>query len=435
MSGFKETSALALGRRGVRGRRKGPSGRGRELFIQVAAVGAAAALGWASLASIDQVVTAPGKIVLTQKNQIVQHFEGGIIEDILVDEGDAVKKGDALVVVTDSRWIASSRRAELERRALRAKVVRLSAEATGLDRLSPPSDLAAAEVMAAERRIFDQRRNRLTASVAVLREQKARTELELESLLKRRALLEAERALVSEKADRLTQMAEKGAVSRNDQLTALIDLQKIDAQLSEMRFKAPQLEASVKEVGNQISVEILRFRSGAREELAETTLKLQKTDAEIRALADRAARAFVRSPVDGVVNTLYATTPGGVVREGQSIAEIVPKTQGLRVEVEVAPEDRARIAAGMPALVKVSAFDFGQFGGLKGAVESISADSVSDERGRSYFRVLVALESDEIGGEKVLPGMQVEVDVVGAPRSVLALLAKPVTRTLDRALK
>lgn len=435
---LNKMSVLAIGRRAPISRNHLSRLRrqSHERFIMICLIGSVFFIGWAAIAHVDQVTSAQGKVVLSQKNQIVQHLEGGILDTILVKEGDRVSQGDPLVVIRDARWKASAKQASLDSQALIAKRIRLEAESSGIERLDVPSEHAENEAMALERRVFHQRKSRQRAQIDVLREQLSRSEIEREELQNKMELIKIERAFVSEKAERLTQMAQKGAISRNDQLSALIELQRIDTQMSEIKFRIPQLQAKINESNNKIAAEVLKFRAEAREELAKTILEIAKIDEQIATLDDRADRAYVRAPTGGVVNTLYVTTAGGVVREGQPIAEIVPDSQGVLVEIEVQPQYRAKIRHGMPGIVKVTAYDFGAYGGIRATVAEISADSLTDEKGQSYFRVVLRTETDEIfPGEKILPGMAVEVDMVGEPRTILSFLMTPLRRTMTKAFQ
>lgn len=406
------------------------------LFIVVVLTGAAALAVWASQASIDQVTRAPGTIVVARQTQTIQHLEGGIIADILTDEGDRVVEGQPLLRITDSRWIADRAQAVLELDARRATRARLLAEALGADAPAFPDDLIGADAAEAEAALFAERRAGLQAQTDVLQEQIRRQILELAELRGRRAQIDAEREIASEQAEIFGGLVGSGAISRRDHLTALAELQRIDTRISDLSFQIPQVEAQLDETRGRLREAESAFRQAARQSLSDIALEIATLDEQIASFDDRDARALVRSPVAGVVNQLLVSTIGGVVREGQAIAEIVPTTDEIVIDARLRPEDRGDVWPGMPAIVKVTAYDFGMYGGVEATVAEISPDALRDEDGGSYFRVRLTATADSLGPDRpILPGMSVDVDLISGRRTVLALLTAPVQRIADDAFR
>jgi HlyD family type I secretion membrane fusion protein len=144
----------------------------------------------------------------------------------------------------------------------------------------------------------------------------------------------------------------------------------------------------------------------------------------------------VIAPITGVVNKLFVSTLGGVVKSGEPLAIIVPIDTSIAIEAKLSPADRAEVWPGLPAIIKVSAYDFSTYGGLKGKVTEVSPDALQDERGQPYFRVRLEAQGDAFGPDKpVVPGMTADVDIVSGRRSIMATLLRPLRHLQENALR
>jgi len=156
----------------------------------------------------------------------------------------------------------------------------------------------------------------------------------------------------------------------------------------------------------------------------------------LSAMKDRNSRFDVRAPISGIVNRLSVATIGGVVKPGQELAEIVPANKAISVEARLSPKDRAEVWPGLPAVIKVSAYDYSIYGGLKGVVTEISPDALTDKQGKPYFRVRLEADASDFGPQKpVTPGMLAEVDILTGKHSVMSYLLKPMNRIREKALR
>ena len=163
---------------------------------------------------------------------------------------------------------------------------------------------------------------------------------------------------------------------------------------------------------------------------------VEKLNQSISALQDRTRRTDVLAPIAGVINKLDVTTVGGVVKAGETVAEIVPDDKSITVEMKLQPSDRGEVWPGQKAVVKISAYEYSMFGGLPARVADISPDALQDERGASYFRVRLDADASNFGADHpILPGMTADVDVLGERQSVLASVLKPLRRIKDNALR
>ena len=196
-----------------------------------------------------------------------------------------------------------------------------------------------------------------------------------------------------------------------------------------------RIQASIQEAVRKVQESELNARNLARVELSETKAKLSSLEQGQLALADRVKLADVRSPVRGTINTLMANTVGGVVQPGKDILDIVPMDDSLLLEVQVNPKDIGFLHFGQSAQVKFTAYDFAIYGGLDGKVEQIGANTITDEKGNSFYIVKVRTERASVGDESrpIIPGMQAEVHVLTGRRTLMQYLLKPILRAKSNA--
>jgi adhesin transport system membrane fusion protein len=201
----------------------------------------------------------------------------------------------------------------------------------------------------------------------------------------------------------------------------------------------PRAKAGLEEIERRIEEKIAGFRSAAQAQLNEANVKLQILRELATAVEDRVARREVRSPVHGIVKVLKVNTVGGVIQPGMDLVEVVPLEDTLLVEARIKPQDIAFLSAGQTVSVKITAYEFGFYGSLRGTLEQISADAIVDDDGQSYFRIRVRTQDSSFSkaGEQlpIIPGMVAQVDIVTGRRSVLQYFLKPVSRARDRALR
>ncbi|MEY4090866.1 MAG: hypothetical protein RLZZ496_48 [Pseudomonadota bacterium] len=414
------------------------SGRATYSFIIILAISVVILVGWAATTEIDRVTRGQGRIVPQLQNQIVQHFEGGILMEILVREGDKVTRGEPLLRIDNSFSRSELAQAELEIKARRSKMIRLTAEVGGAEIVEFPADLETEipKIVDREREVFAGRRQTLTEQIGILEDQFKQKSLDLAEAKSRWANTITERDLVNRRVTNLRRLAAAGAFSANDLIDNERSLQQIEQKLSDLVHEIPRDEAAMSEINRRMGEARSRFRSDADKERSETELQIAKLEETISALKDRSLRSEVVAPIDGFVNKLHVTTVGGVVKSGEPLVEIVPADAAVAVEARIAPSDRGDIWPGQKAVVKVSAYDFSVYGGLAGKVVDISADALQDERGAPYFRVRLEAEAKDFGpGKPVSPGMLAEVDILIGRRTVLESLLRPVRQIRDNALR
>ena len=407
-------------------------------FVILAVLGTVALFLWAANTEIDRVVRGFGRIVPQSQIQTVQHFEGGIVTDILVREGDSVTRGMPLLRIDNSFSRSELAQAEIDMKAKQARMIRLNAEVGNLDTLVFPADVEEAipKIVERKRDLFNGKRNTLQAQVGILQDQYKQKSIDLSEAKSRWANTIRERELVDQRVANLRKLNTVGAFSTNDLLENERSLQQIEQRLSDLVHEIPRDEAIMSEISRRIDEANSRFRSDSDKERSEAELQIAKLDETITALKDRSARSDVVAPMNGIVNKLHVSTVGGVVKSGETLVEIVPGDAAVAVEARLQPNDRADVWPGQKAIIKVSAYDFSIYGGLTGKVVDISADALQDEKGQPYFRVRLEAGVKDFGaGKSVTPGMLAEVDILTGRRTILESLLRPVKQLQSNAFK
>lgn len=358
-------------------------------------------LAWAALTQVDEVTRGPAKVVASSGDQVIQSLEGGILARLHVHEGDRVEAGQVLLEVDPTRANAAWQEGMNKLMALQASAARLRAEAYGQALKFPPELRAHPELLRNETQAFEARRQALEQGVAELRRS-------LELAQQEVALTESLRA--------------RG-------LVADIEVLRLQRQVNELRL--------------QISERQNKYRADANAELNRVESELAQTRESTLAKQDTARRTVFKAPVRGIVKDIRVNTIGGVIQPAGVIMDIVPLDDQLLVEARIRPQDVAFLREGMPALVKITAYDFSVYGGLQGTVQHISPDTLREESRsavaatgeESYYRVLVRTREAALQGTDkplpIIPGMTASVDIRSGQKSVLDYLLKPVFKVRE----
>jgi adhesin transport system membrane fusion protein len=393
---------------------------------------------WAALTELDQVTRGAGSVVPQSDNQVVQHLEGGIVTDIFVRNGDRVERGEPLMRIENSFAEAELARIAIELKANRVKLARLSAEARGDDELRIPRDLVTdiGDIVKREAGLFQTRRQQLQERFSILDDQVRQKDLELSELKSRWANISQERRLVLERVQNLRRLEERGGVSRNELLESERTLQQIESALSGLTHQIPRIESALNEARGRRREGALQFQAEAENERIATEVEIARLRETTEAMQDRNRRSDVTAPISGIINRVFVTTIGGVVKSGQPLVQLVPAGASIAVEARLSPEDRSKVWPGLPAVVKISAYDFSIHGGLAGKITEVSPDALQDEEGGSYFRIRLEADGTSLGPDKpVLPGMVAQVDIMTGRQTILSYLLKPLRRVRDNALR
>ena len=404
-------------------------------------------IAWATFATLDEVIVGEGNVVPAQTVQTVENLDGGILKQVLVQEGELVQQGQPVLLLDDTRFAAAFAESNQERDALIAKQLRLTAELETIviDRETVTGvaitevNLSASDIPA---HIANSARNSYRARLSQLRSllqqsqqmilQQSQAIIEqqanIDSLKQRLKLISREVKLTSEGVD-------DGAVAEME----LVKLQREEVMLSGEVNRAnallQQLMAA-KEQGKEERTSVaLDYIANAQNELDEVTNNLAKINESSKALEDRLIKTQIKSPLTGTVKNIASRSVGGVIEPGQVIMEIVPLDDKLIVETKIAPKDIGFIRQGMPAMVKFSAYDFVIYGGLKGEVIYVSPDASQLEDGTTYYEAHIKTDGNILAQQPIIPGMQASVDILTGKKTVLQYWLKPLLRAKANAMR
>ncbi|MEG5263839.1 HlyD family type I secretion periplasmic adaptor subunit [Pseudomonas sp. JDS28PS106] len=399
-----------------------------------------AALAWASLAILQEVTTGQGKAIPSSKVQVIQNLEGGIVTEIFVREGQTVAKGDTLLRLDDTRFLSNRGESEVDRLALTAQVERLAAEAENRP-MALPDEVTqnAPQIAADELALYDSRQRRLSSEQTTLNEQLRQKTQEVAEFRAKQDQFRNSLSLVQQELNMSEPLVKSGAVSPVEILRLKRNAVEIRGSMNANTLAIPRAEAAINEIRSRIRESELAFRSDASRELNEKRSELARLGATRIAIDDRMSRTTVVSPVRGIVKTLKVNTIGGVVQPGSDLVEIVPLEDNLLIEARVRPQDVAFLHPGQKAMVKFSAYDYTLYGGLTARLELIGADTVSDDKGESYYLIQVRTERNHLGDDarplQIIPGMIATVDIITGEKSVMDYLLKPVLKARSEAMR
>lgn len=390
-----------------------------------------ALLVWSYFAAIDEVTRGSGRVIPSSQLQRVQTFDGGVVQEILVREGQLVEAGQVLMRVDPTRFVSSFRENRAQALSLEARAERLRALIT--DTPFDPSENLRAEapgIVAQEREVYESRREELREQENILQDRIHQRQEELREAQAKRDTAQREANMSSQELNLTRPLLQSGAVSEVDILRLQREVSRATGERDQAAAAVSRLESAVEEARNQLSELGIERRSDWRNDLAQVMGDLSALDESSAGLQDRVRLAEVRSPVDGVVQRLNINTIGGVAQQGQEVVEIVPSDDQLLVEAKIAPQDIAFLRPGQPATIKLTAYDFAIYGGLQAELDHISADTITDDNDNTFYLVRVrALDGEEVNQQlAVIPGMTAQVDIMTGKRTVMQFMLKPVLR-------
>jgi len=401
-----------------------------------------AGLVWANFSHVEEITRGSGRVIPSARTQVVQSAEAGVVRDIFVRQGQHVRQGELIIRLDDTPNAAKAGEAEAQGRALRVQILRLEAETAGPDTpFECPKDIEAAapSICLNERKLLAARQENVRARIDGFKERLEQRKRELGEITAQSQRFTESLLLADKELSIIAPMASRNLVSQLELLRAQRQVVELKGQLSAAKETSAKLEAALREAGSQLSEQISQFRREALAELTARRAEWSVVQETLRGAEERVRRTDVRSPVDGVVNALAVNTVGAYVSPGDRLLDIVPSDGKLLIEARVKPSDIAFIAAGQKALIKISAYDFYQYGGLNGVVEQVSADSIYDSNSKETFYV-VLVRSDETslkmgkGTHAIIPGMTADVDIVTGEKTILTYLLKPINRARHEAL-
>lgn len=396
---------------------------------------------WMSIAEVDEITKGDGKVIPSSHLQVIQNLEGGIVEEIRVNEGDSVKKGDLLIRLSDVKPRSEFEGNRIQYEGLKSKQYRLQAEASmGSFSVDEAERKKLDGFIQQEEEAFQTNRSLLMSKLNVLNEQINQRLSELSDAKSKVKLLSEARAVIAKEESLSQNMLQKGVESKSDNWKLQRERTTIEQQLEEARNSVPRLEHAIAELKEKMIQEKIDYQNKAKQELSQNDTELGRIHASSMPLSDQVDRSKIISPVTGVMKQMFINTVGGVVRPGMDIAEIVPTEDSLLIETKIKPADIAFLHPGQKAIVKFSAYDFSIYGGMVGEVYQISSDTIVDQQKQeSYYLVKIKINqklaiNSKLAKVTIMPGMTANVDIVTGKKTILQYLMKPIIKARQNAL-
>ncbi|MCU1798941.1 HlyD family type I secretion periplasmic adaptor subunit [Pectobacterium polaris] len=395
---------------------------------------------WAGLANIDEVTRGDGKAIPSSRLQKIQNLEGGIITEVFIREGQVVNAGDPLLRLDDTRFASNVGETEADRLALLSRIERLNAEVSGQELvLSEEITTQAPKIAAGEKELYNSRRQQLHNEISGLEEQLIQRQQELRDFSAKEIQFRNSLGLLQQEIKMSEPLIAEGAISKVEVLRLRRAEVETRGQLDSIKLSIPRAESAIKEGENKIEETRSRYKSEALSQLSEAQTSLNKIAATGKALEDRVNRTLVVSPVRGIVQQVLVNTIGGVIQPGSDLVEIVPLDDKLLVEAKIRPQDIAFLHPGQDAIIKLTAYDYTIYGGLKGQLEQISPDTVTDKEGNSFYIIRLRTDKNYLGSADkpllIIPGMVASVDIITGKKTILSYLLKPIIRAKAEALR
>ena len=413
------------------------------LILGLCALMIVAFVAWAAFADIDEIARGEGKVIPVSKTQIIQSSEPGIVQQINVNLGQVVHKGDMLVQLDNTTTASTLGESVAKARSLGAKVERLALEEAGAfdaQFVCPADILATAKTVCDnEEKLFEADRASYKNKLDVLHQRLKQHQNELDEARANIDRLTQNIVGAQKQYDLLRPLGEKKLVAQTEVLKVQRDLVDLQGQLKVYVESLDRLHAAINEATLQVADLGLQLRQQALTDKGQALSELSVVDETIRGASDRVKHTDIRSPVDGIVNTLEVNTIGAYVDAGKVIAGVVPTADILLIEAKISPRDVAFVRIGQPAVIKISAYDFSIFGALDGKVVNISADSlVEKDKNETYY--LVRIKTDKSALERdgkhypIIPGMVASAEIMTGRKTILAYLMKPINKARSEAL-
>lgn len=394
---------------------------------------------WANWATLDEVTRGDGKVIPSSEIQSLQTLEAGIVEEFMVREGAMVEKGQILMRLSDIDASSDLGANQARYFGLLASVTRLQAEAEGQETLVFPDEVmtGAPQSVTEEMNAFRANRQQLQNQINIFEQQLMQREQEVRELETRIADTRGVISIQREEKEMIEPLVARGSAPRLELLQLERSMREKQAELNGYLSSLPRTKSAIAEA--QAHQEVTsNAQAQAQMELSTKLIELNEIKERLSSLQERKTRTELRSPVKGTIKSIEANTIGGVVRPGEDIIQIVPMDDQLLVEARIRPADIAFLYPGQDAVVKITAYDFSIYGGLDAEVVDISADTIEDEEGNSFYRVRLQTFENELKRKNevlpIIPGMVASVDILTGEKTVMQYLLKPFIKTLDNAM-
>lgn len=396
------------------------------------------AIIWAAFSEVEKITRGNGQVVPSQEIQVVQSLEGGILRELLVKEGELVKKDQVLLRISDVQFSSEERGTEARSLGLRAKKARLQVEASGKPFFMPEDiENKASQIAANEKALYESRQKELQNAYAIYDERISKAKADLAET---KATINRHYQSISSLREELkitSEMVKKRAVPKLEEIRLEREINDLSGQIRALKEKQTGLQAELDGAKKERESQENKFRSQALGELNDVQTEIAALEESLKSIGDRVFRTELRAPVDGIVNNIALQTIGGVVEPAMRLVEIVPVDDELKIVAKVAPSEIAFLRPHQSVKVKITAYDPQKYGSLDGKLLRIGANSVTDREGNIFFEIEVRTDKNYMGTEEnplpITPGMVAETEVITGKRTILEYLLKPFLRARDRA--
>jgi len=408
----------------------------RGLFV-IAALGLCFG-GWSALAPLTSAAIAPGAIAPEGAKKSLYHLEGGIVENILIRNGDLVRKGQVVIRMAPTQAVLNLDVLRHQRDATAVEVLRLSAEVVGAKTFPNDFEGPALDLVEEQRRLFEARRVMIKVARKTSEKRLAQLVAEKEGLAAQKKAAENRRVIADDELKSIRPLYEKGFVPRPRLLEISDRIQRLTGEIGAIHAEIAKKDQRRQEILLDLARTENEWRVEAGENLKRARLQLRELNEQLRAARDRYDRLALRSPIKGVIHNLSLNTRGAVVKPGAKLAEVVPDQAPLVVKAKLRPADIDGVGVGQEAQVRLTAFNLRRLPLIQGRVAGLSADLLTDPAsGLRYYEAEIHLDDalPKRIRDQMVPGMPAESLIVTGKRTLLAYLTAPLLDGLDRAMR
>lgn len=412
--------------------------RNQKVLLWIIFATVIAFLVWAAVTEVDELAHGQGRVIPSGKTQIIQNLEGGIIKEILVQEGDPVRQGAILIKVDNRESFSSFEEAQTTYNELYARSLRLEHEAKDKPfTIDPKAQGELKAYLQNELELYRTNQKQLTNRINIYLAQKKQKSSELDEARHRIAALKESYRLLNKEIEIKEPLVKQGIESEVDFLRLKREATGLLGDYRSTEASLPRLRNAIIEITDRITEERLNYQKNAQLEYSKVIAELERTKSAQHSFRDQVVRTEVRSPVNGTIKQVFVNTIGGVIRPGMDLLEIVPTDETLLIEAKITPSDIAFIHPDQKATIRFTAYDYTIYGSLEGHVKHISADSIVDEAGESYYLIKVRADTSYLtrDGKKyyIIPGMVANIDIFTGKKTVLDYLLKPILKAQRNA--
>lgn len=394
---------------------------------------------WSMVTNVDEVALTSGEVIPSGQLQAIQHLEGGIVKQILIEEGQLVEKGQVMVRLDETAAITELQKLEARRAGLEIRSERLRAIGTGGVPDWSKVGNRYPNMIRDQQRIYEGSLEAFFSRQETIRKQIEQRRAELDLLVEREQTLTRSADIFADELDVREKLYAEGLTSKLAYLDAKRQLNTARGELADLLSERERATEAIKESQSRLDEIETEAREQALAELSESANELIQVEEALVEARDRVRRLEIVAPVRGIIKGLLVHTVGGVVPPGEIIAEVVPLDKELVVEAKIQPRDVGHVRIGQPVTVKVTTYDFARFGGITGELRDVSASTFLDEQGEPYYKGIIELDRNYVGRDetqnRVMPGMTVQADIKTGKKTLFEYLLKPVYSSVSTSFR